>query len=274
MFAGQSKIALETVAQLEASIPKDLLHIQSPPMADWLEGFLSVRVHVLIRFGLWNDILDLEHPKDQKLYCVTTAMIYYAKGIAFAATGQVDEAIRERILFREALDRVPSSRTLFNNKCVDILAVANSMLNGELAYHRDNFDAAFDHLLQAIALDDSLPYDEPWAWMQPARHAYGAVLLGQGPFHKGNVEKAAAVYKADLGMDDTLPRPLRHPNNVWALHGYHECLVRLGNTADASIVEKKLAKALEMADVTIRASCFCRRRTADEVTEGAECCET
>lgn len=53
MFAGQYEPAIETVAQLEESLPEDLLRTPSPPMADWLESFLSMRVHVLIRFGKW-----------------------------------------------------------------------------------------------------------------------------------------------------------------------------------------------------------------------------
>src|SRR6185437_15347369 len=87
MFAGQSKVALDTAAQLEESLPEELLRIASPPMADWLEGFVSIKVHVLVRFGRWQDILDLKLPQDRELYCVTTAMIYYAKGVALAASG-------------------------------------------------------------------------------------------------------------------------------------------------------------------------------------------
>jgi tetratricopeptide (TPR) repeat protein len=253
MFAGQSRVALDTAAGLEASIPEELLRIESPPMADWLEGFLAVKVHVLIRFGRWEDILALELPWDQTLYCVTTAMIHYAKGVAYAALGQVDEADKERAIFHKALDRVPTSRALFNNTSRDILAIADAMLDGEIEYRRGNIDAAFKHLQRSIALDDGLPYDEPWGWMQPTRHAYGALLLEQG-----QVEKAAEVYGADLGMDDTLPRALQHPNNVWSLHGYHECLTRLGRSAEARIIQQQLRLAVATADVPIRSSCFCR----------------
>ncbi|KAK9645077.1 hypothetical protein V6Z96_007930 [Aspergillus fumigatus] len=253
MFAGQSRVALDTAVELEASIPEELLRIESPPMADWLEGFLAVKVHVLVRFGRWEDILALELPQDQDLYCVTTAMIHYAKGVASAALGRVDEADQERTEFHKAFDRVPPSRTLFNNTCRDILAIAEAMLDGEIEYRRGNIDAAFKHLRQSIALDDGLPYDEPWGWMQPTRHAYGALLLEQG-----QVEKAAEVYGADLGMDDTLPRALQHPNNVWSLHGYHECLTRLGRLAEARIIQQQLKLAAATADVPIRSSCFCR----------------
>ncbi|MGN9794927.1 tetratricopeptide repeat protein [Streptomyces sp. OZ13] len=266
MFLGRSATALETAAQLEASIPEELLRVQSPPMADWLESFLAMRVHVLIRFGLWSDILGLPLPADPELYCATTAMLHYARGVAFSATGRVPEAESEREQFREAVSRVPDSRTLFNNTCVDILAIASEMLDGELEYRKGNHDAAFAALERSIALDDNLPYDEPWGWMQPTRHAYGALLLEQG-----RVEEAEAVYRADLGLDDTLPRPSQHPGNVWALHGFHECLTRLGRTGEAQIVAQQLKLASAMADVPINASCFCRLEAVGGAAEGG-CC--
>ncbi|MFS8197971.1 tetratricopeptide repeat protein [Streptomyces sp. CWNU-52B] len=264
MFLGQSGTALETVARLEASVPEELLRVQSPPMADWLEGFLAMRVHVLIRFGRWADILRLEVPADPRLYCVTTAMLHYARGVALSATGRIDEAETERGLFREALTRVPETRMLFNNTCADILAVASAMLDGELEYRKGDHDAAFAALERSIELDDGLPYDEPWGWMQPTRHAYGALLLEQG-----RVAEAEAVYRADLGLDDTLPRASHHPGNVWALHGFHECLVRLGRTGEARIVAQQLKLAAAVADVPIEASCLCRLdRDAAPVADG------
>ncbi|GAB2871292.1 hypothetical protein GCM10027074_43540 [Streptomyces deserti] len=268
MFLGQSQVALDTAAQLEAAVPDDLLRVQSPPMADWLEGFLAMRVHVLIRFGRWADILSLPAPADPELYSVTTAMLHYARGVAFAATGRTDRAETEREAFRAAVDRVPETRMLFNNTCRDILAIAAAMLDGELDYRKGNFDAAFAALERSIELDDNLPYDEPWGWMQPTRHAYGALLLEQG-----RVAEAEAVYRADLGLDDTLPRPLQHPGNVWALHGFHECLTRTGRTGEAAIVAQQLKMATALADVPVRSSCFCRLETAPQPAgpDGCHC---
>jgi tetratricopeptide (TPR) repeat protein len=253
MFAGQSKVALESVADLEASLPENLLRVASPPMADWLEGFLSVRIHVLIRFGMWQDILALELPADAQLFCVTTAFVLYGRGIAFAATGRVQDARDAVAKFESALEKVPTSRILFNNRCVDILQVAKTMLYGEVEYRDRNFDQAFEYLEKAVDLDDNLPYDEPWGWMQPTRHALGALLLEQG-----RIEEAEKVFKADLGLDNTLPRALQHPNNVWSLHGYHECLMELGKVEEARGIEAQLAKAVSKADVPIKSSCFCR----------------
>ncbi|MGW5471221.1 hypothetical protein [Streptomyces chartreusis] len=269
MFLGQSEVALETAAQLEASIPEDLLRVPSPPMADWLEGFLAMRVHVLIRFGRWDDILALPLPADPELHCTTTAMIHYARGVALSATHRVPEAEAERDLFGAAVARVPETRMLFNNTCHDILAIASAMLDGELEYRKGHHDAAFAALERSIELDDNLPYDEPWGWMQPTRHAYGALLLEQG-----RVEEAEAVYRADLGLDGTLPRPLQHPGNVWSLHGLHECLMRLGRTGEAQMMAQQLRLAAALADVPIEASCFCRLdTTAKEAAEDGCCAE-
>jgi hypothetical protein len=52
MFAGQSKVALDAVTRMEAAVPDEVLRIQSPPMADWLEQFMPLRLHVMVHFGM------------------------------------------------------------------------------------------------------------------------------------------------------------------------------------------------------------------------------
>jgi tetratricopeptide (TPR) repeat protein len=254
MFAGRKATALAAADALAASLPEELLRVEVPPMADWVESFVPMRSHVLVRFGLWDDILAEPLPGDPELYCVTTALTHHAKGVALAASSRVSEAERERERFAAAaVERVPDTRYLFNNTALDILAIAAAMLDGEIEYRAGNHDAAWGHLRRAIELDDGLPYDEPWGWMQPTRHAYGALLLEQD-----EVETARDVYAADLGLDGTLPRACQHPNNVWSLHGYHECLVRLRRADEARVIKPQLDAALARADVEITSSCFCR----------------
>jgi len=253
MFVGDRSTAIDASDRLVAAVPESLLRVESPPMADFLEAFLSIRVHVMIRFGMWEELAAEPVPADPELYATTTAFVHYGRGVAHSATGRVAEAEAERELFRAAVARVPESRVLFNNTVRALLAIASEMLDGELLYRRGEYDEAFAALRRSIDLDDHLPYDEPWGWMQPTRHAYGALLLEQG-----HVEEAAAVYRADLGLDDSLPRALRHPRNVWSLHGYHECLTRLGRTEEAAAVKVDLDAAQALADEPIRASCACR----------------
>jgi tetratricopeptide (TPR) repeat protein len=257
MFLGQYQPAIEAAEEMISTLPDDLLTVGSPPMADWLEGFVPMKQHVLIRFGKWQEIVEQPLPDDADLFCVTTAMMRYARTVAFAASGDVPAAVTERDAFLAARDRVPETRMLFNNTCLDILAVAEQMLQGEVEYRRGNIEEAFAYLRRSVELDDALPYDEPWGWMQPSRHALGALLLEQG-----QLEEAEAVYRADLGLDASLSRACQHPDNVWSLHGLHECLVRRGEKIESTIIKQRLDLALARADVSIKSSCYCRTREA------------
>lgn len=257
MFLGQCTPALQAAQELIDTTPEELLRIPSPPMADFIEGYIPMKQHVLVRFGKWREIIEQELPKDRDLYCSTTAMMLYAKGVAHSILGEIPEAERARAAFREAKVRVPDTRRVHNNTVRDLLEVAEEMLNGELEYRRGNFDAAFAHLRRSVELDDSLPYDEPWGWMQPARHALGALLLEQG-----HLAEAEAVYRSDLGFDRKLSRACQHPDNVWSLHGLHECLTRRGDTVEAPLIKSRLDLALARAEMPVRASCLCRREAA------------
>ena len=253
MLTGRMQDALDAAAELEALITPGLL----AEMADWIEGFYPMRLHVLIRFGQWQTLKEMPLPDDQKTYAMTTALTHYAQSIAHSATGGIAEAEAARTAFYAAVERVPETRYLFNNTCRDLLAVAAEMLEGELAYRKGAHEVAFAHLRRSAELSDTLPYDEPWGWMQPPRHALGALLLEQG-----QVAEAEAIYRADLGYDDTLPRPCQHPDNVWALHGLQECLEKLGRQDEARMVQRRFDIVSARADVPITASCLCRRSCA------------
>ncbi|HEY3796000.1 MAG TPA: tetratricopeptide repeat protein [Bradyrhizobium sp.] len=253
-FLGQYKPAMAAAEELIATIPEAVLRIQSPPMADFLEGYLTMKQHVFVRFGKWHEIIAQSLPEDRELYCSNVAMMHYAKAVAHSALGNVGEAEAEKALFMAAKARVPNSRRVHNNTVVDILGVAEAMLNGELEYRKGSYDTAFAHLRRSVELSDSLLYDEPWGWMQPTRHALGALLLEQG-----RIEEAEAVYRSDLGLDGKLSRACQHLDNLWSLHGLHECLARRGEKAETALIKQRLDLAQARADVPIKSSCFCRR---------------
>jgi tetratricopeptide (TPR) repeat protein len=214
---------------------------------------MGMKAHIYIRFGKWQEIVDEVLPADPELYSMTTAVWHYAKTIAHAALENVPAAEKQRALFYQAVAKVPETRYLFNNTCLDVLKIAEQMLNGEIEYRRQNYDVAYGHLRQAVELDDNLKYDEPWGWMQPARHALGALLLEQG-----HVDEAKQVYLDDLGLSDTLVSTSQHMDNLWSLHGLVECLVRQGELEQSKQLRARLNLAQARADVPILASCACR----------------
>ncbi len=255
MFLGQLEPALEAVRGMAATVPEAMLRIPSPPMADYFEAYLAMEPHVLVRFGRWHDLIAMEPPEDRELYATLTANVHYARAVAFAALGRVAEAEAEEQVFHAARDRVPEGRLLHNNKVRDLLGIATEMLRGEIEYRKGNFDVAFAHLRRSVAIDDALPYDEPWGWMQPTRHALGALL-----FEQGRVAEAEVVYREDLGLGGQLSRAAVHPDNVWALRGLHDCLKARGETAEIMQVRQRLDLALARADRAVAASCFCAQK--------------
>lgn len=252
LFLGQFAPAMRAVRGLRDTTPDALLEVTSPPMADFLETNLSFEPHVLIRFGMWEEILALPAPTDPELYVYCTALLEYARGLALSALGRIAEADAQLLVFEAARARVPESRLKHNVRGVDLLEVAQAMLEGELAYRKGDYDVAFAHLRHAVALDDALPYDEPWGWMQPTRHALGALL-----FEQGHHAEAEQVFRQDLGLAPGLPRACVHPDNVWALRGLYDCLMAQGKTAEADGLKLRLDLAEARADRPIRAACGC-----------------
>ena len=238
MFDGQSQRALAAARELVRQIPEEMLKEQT----DFLDAFVPTALHVLVRFGRWQDIL--QEPEPDTYLPVTRSVWHYARALAYAATGQIDHAEQEQASFEEVRETVPDTSFLFQNASQNILGVAEAMIEGEIAYRQGKFDEAFEHLREAVRRDDGLNYDEPWGWMQPARHALGALLLEQS-----RLEESEAVYRADLK---------RHPHNPWALHGLAESLTRQGKTEQATTYRSEFAKATSRADVKIDRSCFCR----------------
>jgi hypothetical protein len=70
---------------------------------------------------------------------------------------------------------------------------------------KDN-DAAIAKLREAVAVQDTLKYDEPADWFFPVRESLGAALL-----MTGDAPGAEKVFRADL------ERNLRNPRSLWGL---------------------------------------------------------
>jgi tetratricopeptide (TPR) repeat protein len=238
MFDGQKALALKAARDMVEQVPMEL--VRAYP--DFLDGFIAAPIHVMVRFGMWEELIN--EPKPDPDLIATTAFWHYGRTVAFAATDRVEEAKKEFKLLKSTYQDVPESRMIGNNSTRIILEVGIPMAEGELEYRRGNYDVAFRLLETAVARDDSLRYDEPWGWMMPVRHSLGALLLEQG-----HVEKAEQVYRKDLEI---------HPENGWALKGLIECLQRRGKLQEAEQLQDAFDRSWARSDIRIKASCFCR----------------
>ena len=263
MFDGQFHKALSYARRLESQLDEKSLAAYFN--LDYLEAYRSITPHVLIRFGRWKDILQEPLFDDNHLFATTNATLRYARGLAYAALGDVDNAENEQKQFKQLLQNPSLRKRLLHvnfmvtqdDGTLGILAVAEAMLAGELEYRKGNFEAAFAALREAVTLDDSLHYDEPWGWMVPARHALGALL-----FEQGRVSEAIEVYKADLQ---------KNVENLWSLQGLSACYRQLGDNTLAEELLGRAQQASKRADIPILASCFCAVVTGAAQPTCAKC---
>lgn len=241
MFDGQRELALAASEDLVKQLPMEI--VRAHP--DFLDGFFAVPTHVMVRFGMWEDIIASPRPEEDLL--LSTAFWHYGRTVAFAASGRVEEATLEYEALLDAYKKVPDSRLIGNNPGKTVLDIGVLMALGELEYRKENYEEAFALLRKAVKQDDELRYDEPWGWMMPVRHALGALLAEQGLY-----EEAVDVFNADL---------LLHPENGWALKGLTGCYLRTGQDQKAELTETLFNKSWSRSDISLKAACFCSKGT-------------
>lgn len=236
MMEGRSEVAIREARASVDAVP-EAFRKEAAAMVD---AYLAIPWHALVRFGKWEEILAEPEPAAYLPICRATR--HYARGVALANLGRLDEARAEAASFEVVAATVPGDAPAGNSKAGNVLAVARNMLAGEIAYRAGRADDAFAELRAAVKSEDSLRYNEPPDWMMHARHALGALLL-----KSGRAAEAEAVYGDDLK---------RHPENAWSLAGLAACL-RARGSADAGAAEERAKKAAARADCVVDTSCFC-----------------
>ena len=262
--------AVETLPAGDANSGVQFMLAGVIPMgAIFLESYVTMPWHVMIRFGKWNEILDEPLHTDRNVFPAAIATQHYARGVAYASMGMVPEAEAEQVLFKEALQNPAlAGRVLHNNLMYQepsdgpcILLVNDAILDGEIEYRRQylakengqdaDFTVAFDHLRRGVDLSLNLAYNEPWGQMQPVRHILGALLLEQG-----EVEEAEEVYRADIEL---------WKDNMWGLLGLKLCLEARGDTSgELETVTSLFEERSSRADIIPAKTCFCAQDSVDD----------
>ncbi len=237
MMEGRGDKCVKAARDMVNGVPEDYARSQTA----LVDPYMAIIYEALMRFGRWDDIL--KEPAPASYLPVTNALWHFARGVAHAAKGEVASADRERTAFKEAAARVPEGNMMAINPAKNILAIAEHMLNGEIAYRRGNIEEAVAELNQSIAIEDELIYMEPPEWIQPVRHTLGAILVDESRY-----EEAEKVYRADLK---------KWPENGWSLYGLAKCLRARGALAEAEQIEKRFKTVWSRADTTIGSSCLC-----------------
>ena len=238
MMEGRYETAMAAARQLEKEVPPDFLR----NYVQFADGLMATPLHVMIRFGRWQDIL--EEPEYPDFRLLSRAQRHYARGVAYSALGRTAEARQELEAFDETAALVPEEWKVGNNDSASVLKLARHMVLGELLFREGRLDEAFAALRAAIEIEDQLVYDEPPGWMQPVRHALGALLMSAERY-----SEAEAVYRADL---------VKNPENGWSLLGLEQSLrAQEGAQVEIEKLAARRADAWKRADVAPTSSCYC-----------------
>jgi tetratricopeptide (TPR) repeat protein len=195
-----------------------------------LEGFMTIPMAVNVRFHKWDAILAMKEPKAEMK--TTVGFWHFARGMALAGKGRVGEAEAEYKIVSEAEKSTPPDVVFqmpINNKTKDILKIAENVLGAQIALAKKDNTTATGMLRDAVAVQDSLKYDEPQDWFFPVRESLGGVLL-----MSGDAKGAEQVFRDDLA------RNLRNPRSLF---GLHQALKSQDRNSDAWFVEQEFRKA-------------------------------
>ena len=240
MMTGQRDLAMKHIRAMVAEMPADFLNEN----ALQAEGNVAMPLEVMVRFGLWDEILAEPEKYSDKMW-FTRAFHHAARAIAYAAKGDAVNARKAQSVFVERAKLVPKEDFVSNNSCEALLAVAIPMVEGEILIAEGKIDGGIEQLRAAIQKEDALKYDEPPGWLIPVRHSLGAVLMKQKRF-----AEAEQVYRDDLA---------RLPENGWSLLGLAESLRKQKKNADeVAQTQAKFKKVWAKADLTITTSCLCQ----------------
>jgi tetratricopeptide (TPR) repeat protein len=240
MMTGQRDLAMKHIRAMVAEMPSEFL----TENALQAEGNVAMPLEVMVRFGLWDDILAEPERYTDKMW-FTRAFHHAARAIAYAAKGDTASARNAQSVFVERAKLVPKEDFVSNNSCETLLAVAIPMVEGEILIAEGKIDSGIEQLRAAIQMEDALKYDEPPGWLIPVRHSLGAVLMKQQHF-----VEAEQVYRDDLA---------RLPENGWSLLGLAESLRKQKKNADEiAQTQAQFEKVWAKADLTITTSCLCQ----------------
>ncbi|MBZ5665783.1 MAG: hypothetical protein LAO30_14370 [Acidobacteriia bacterium] len=195
-----------------------------------LEGFMTIPMAVDVRFHKWDAILAMKAPDAEMK--TTTGFWHFARGMALAGKGKISEAEAEYKIVADAEKATPPDvifQMPINNKTKDILKIAENVLGAQVALAKKDNAAAVAMLREAVAVQDTLKYDEPQDWFFPVRESLGGVLL-----MSGDAKGAEQVFRDDLA---------KTPRNPRSLFGLHQALKAQDRSSDAWFVEQEFRKA-------------------------------
>lgn len=234
---GNSKWAIYAAEALQKNTNKQLM---KEPGWGTIQHYYTIPFYIYVKFGKWDDILTIGNEVPELDY--PTAILHYAKGMAYVDKGNIKAAKSEL----QALERIASNEELRAitiweiNSVYELLQIASKVLKAAILSQEKNYDQSIVLLKEAVAIEDALNYNEPPDWFFSVRHHLGAVQLDAGKY-----QDAINTYTQDLK---------NLPKNGWALKGLSIAYSKLGDVANQVETENKFNDVWKTSDIELKSS--------------------
>jgi len=222
MMEGRKALAVDSALKLAEKVPMDMAAQMGA-----LQSYIAVPVYTYVRFGMWQEVLDLPMPADNLPFAL--AMSHYGRGLAQAALGNLEGASTELAALQDLAgqDRLRLLNMRRPGVVSDLTGIAESLVRARIARDQGNASAELAALQQAVAHQDALPYTEPPLWHYPVRQT-----LGEAQIRAGEFSAAKETFAEDL---------IHFPANPWSLFGLESAQRQLGENVGELTDQRKHA---------------------------------
>jgi len=206
--------------------------------ADLMDGGSFYEALTLMRFGRFDDILELRDPPEGTIF---RGLWDFGKGYAHLRTD--DEGTARWYLHRieTAIEENPDDE-FRGHTAAQLLGVVHSVLEAEILRANGALDEAIEVLRAGGEVEDDLRYDEP----EPLNFSVYQ-WLGDALQEAGRYAEAEEAFRHELE---------KHPDNGWSLFGLERALRAQGKTAQADQARADFEAAWTRSDTYLRAPVF------------------
>lgn len=235
MLAGQKAVSILSAHETVASIPAE--YYEAPaPLGNYVQYISMTPVLTFIRFGLWDEILQMKKPDTSLIY--SNLLYHFGRGMAFASQSEIPEAKRElqqiKELMKDSSLAIPLSPF---SSALEGAVVAENLLTGTISLKQNNFSVAIAAFEKAVTTEENMVYNEPRDWLLSPKHYLGNAYLE----NKDGVN-AERIFKKDLKNNN---------ENGWALSGLYKALLLQKKTTEANTVMARHKKAFSKSGIKI-----------------------
>jgi tetratricopeptide (TPR) repeat protein len=209
---------------------------------DGREYALVLPLQTLVRFERWDQVLA--EPRPSEGLGLTEGIWHYARGVAFARTGNLAEAQKsaQEVAKVRQLSTLTRARMFDRPLFDELMQISAAVLDAEIVRAQGQAatvserNAAIEALRRAATLEDDIG-GEPPRWGVSARLALADALRADGR----NAE-AEHEYREHLR---------RQRDNGWALRGLRQTMAAQDKASDTRALEERLRVVWAQADAAL-----------------------